>query len=424
MRFFGLMILAACTLFFSGTTVLSADRSFLKVKKTSGFSASDRDKVQLRAPLDPRKLEQSLLESKDQREFDQKEWRECIDNRQYMLLSLFRRNLFKKSVEEVRKILGEPDFVDDSTREHFECYRLGNYMGENLALRIFYNELGLRSFFIAQPSDLGYLYLFPGDWHFQNMNLRDAATAFNKHFHLVGAPTQHLCQFIGHPTKVDNVWRCGYIELEYSPDKKKVARFRFSPSSQGLFDFTTDWVSEDLRTVVGSYSTAYDFLNLSSQSQTLLVQPSSKFSIAEWRNDVRKRATMLFDIVHSYLLIGMKRQNIHEIFGDSYYDEVKLDPDNVRTAYFRNRLLEKDPFNKFDWFGLCGTGCISPAEPGRFLELVYKHDSTNGEVVAGYRILETDKYSDKKRIISGQSFDWRYGYCEAETNLRSDGKKR
>lgn len=377
-----------------------------------------------RVPLNPLKLETALLESPAQRKFDAKAWKGSIDLRRYMLLELFRSGLFNKNREEVHVLLGKPVRTETKWDNPIDYFDLGKYEGENIVLQANYDRNLLWSFMIDQYSEGGYLHLIVGDWHWKNPDIRDAAREFNQVYYLVGAPRKHLCQFVGHPQQEGKVWKCGYIEVEYSPDKAKVTRFRFTPDQFRAMKTFTGWEDKDLRIVKGSYSTAFDFQYLGRNVDTNLKQPCLKFDHSEWQK-VSNRSSMLFDLVHSFPLIGKSRLEIQHLLGEPYYNETKGFLSR-RSAYLRERNAAGEPFNKFDWFALCRTGCILPAEPSQYLEVVYRGNFLQGESAVGYRIIQTDTYRDGEKYFAQYAFSEREGFCQPlsanDGNMQSEKK--
>lgn len=384
------MLLAVCVLLFLNT--------------------SAKSETEARVPLNPFKLETELLESPAQRKFDSKTWNGSVELRRYMLLDLFRSGMFNKSREEVQALLGKPVRTAIKWNNPFDYFDLGIHNGEKLVLQANYDKNRLFCFLINQFADGGYLHLVAGDWHWKNPDVVDAAKEFNRINYLVGAPRQHLCQFVGHPQQEGRSWKCGCIEVEFSPAMSKVSRFRFTPDRFGVVKTTTAWEDQDLRVVKGSYSTAYDWQFLGRNVDSILIQPCMKFDPTNW-TQVSHRGSMMFDLLHSFPLIGKSRLEIQHKLGEPYYNETKGFLGR-RSAYLARRRAEKEPFNKFDWFALCRTGCIIPAEPSQYLEVVYQGNFLLGDTAVGYRIVQTDTYRDGEKDFAEFAFSEREGFCQ------------
>ncbi|MBA3995201.1 MAG: hypothetical protein C0469_16910 [Cyanobacteria bacterium DS2.3.42] len=369
-----------------------------------------KSETDVRVPLNPFKLETELLESPAQRKFDSKAWIASVELRRYMLLDLFRSGMFNKSREDVHALLGKPlrtAIKLDARRDYFD---LGKHDGEKLALQAIYDKNRLWSFLIDQCAEGGYLHLVAGDWRWKNPEILDAAKEFNRVKYLVGAPRQHLCQFVGHPQQEGRSWKCGCIEVEFSPDMSKVRRFRFTPDRFGVIKTTTGWEDQDLRVISGSYSTGFDWQYLERNVDSVLAQPCMKFDQANW-TQVSHRGSMMFDLLHSFPLIGKSRLEIQHKLGEPYYNETKGFLGR-RSTYLERRRAEKEPFNKFDWFALCRTGCILPAEPSQYLEVVYQGNFLQGDAAVGYRIVQTDTYRDGEKDFAEFAFSEREGFCQ------------
>lgn len=360
-----------------------------------------------RLPLNPQLVDKALLEA-PQRPFDADIWRSDINQRQSMLLDLLRKLSAMYDRQQRIEMLGAPWRIGIDGSSDTDLYELGQYCGQSIFLevcdRIDYSPMMM----IGQHSSDGYLYLFAGEWHWQNPDVKGAAKELNKLFYIVGAPCRHLCQFVGHPVQIGPTWRSGPIEFEFTKDNLKVKRFRLSPDEERYSKLVTRWEDKDLRVVPGSYSNAFDFLYASEYQDAWLVRPGSEFSQADW-NKLFCREYMLFDLTHSKSLIGKSRAEIHALLGEPTYSESKPSADR-RVTYFRRRIEGPAPFNRFDWFALNRTGCVEPAEPSQFFEIVYSRDPLMGDIAMGYRCLKSGKYQDGKTEILGNILTRDVGY--------------
>lgn len=382
------------------------------------FSAAsnERDESQRRLPIKPLKLEQAILESPERKNFDSQKWKVAVGSRQAMLLSLFRSDFFNKKRDEVIRLLGEPLKSNMRVGQSSDYFDLGKYQGENIVLMIPYSKEKPATLVILQQCDSGYLYFLPGSWYWKNPDDKDAAKDFNYAHLLVGTPTQHLCQVMGHPQKQGNIWKSGTYEMEYTPDGNKVRKFRMS-ADQRAVNTTTDWETTDLRSVAGSYCNALDIHRRGETIDAMPTKPLMKFDRARW-DKVWNRAFMLFDITHSFRLIGKQRSAIRDYLGEPYLSERKIPPE-YNEAKFVTRFAQHKPYTKFDWYALCGTGCVWPADPGLYLEIVYRDDSGR-EIAAGYRIIESDVYRDGQKEFPGTYFTASDGICQPVENQRRD----
>lgn len=408
--------LALLTYLFSAITLNSVQAEDLQaVKKDSSINPMKvvvtEDPVefsQRRVPLDPILLEREILESPTQKTFDSDEWKNSIDARQSMLLSLLRANLFGKNRAQVGELLGTPLEAIERVGQSSDSFDLGKFKDENLRLVIAYYQGKLCGLMIAQYSDVGYLRFIPGKWFWKNPDSKNIAKDFNEACLVVGAPTQHLCQIFGHPEKQGNIWKAGPFEMEYTPDGKKVQKFRMVPEGR-MVSNTTDWETSDLRQIEGSCTSSMEVHLRAEETDAVLVKPLMKFDRARW-DKVWNRDFMLFDITHNFQLVGKTRSAIREYLGEPYLSETK-NPPEYRERRYTKRFAAHKPFIKFDWYALRGTGCDWPSDPGLHLEIVYKEKEGN-TLVAGYRLLQSDVYADGIKEFPGTGFSPTYGICQ------------
>lgn len=380
-----------------------------------------QDSSQFRMPLTPRAVDEAVLEAST-RKFDSEEWKKSICVRQSMLLDLLRVGFSQKKASLLRSALGAPKWATKLWNQDLEYYDLGKFQSENLFLQVSYAEQKLWSMTLVQRSESGYLHLFPGEWQFKNPDPREFAEKLNHLYCLVGAPREHLCQFIGHPEMKNGVWHCGTIELEFTPDMKKVKRFRTTPDLNTAYKVTSAWQDKDLRKFQGSYSTAYDWLNVESPD-TILFHSMGKLDLNEWKGVLRRR-WMVCDMTQNFHIVGKRRGEVLSFLGEPIYSEKNIASEKKRAVYFKSRLAQPAPFNKFDWFPLCGTGCMLSAEPGIVLEVVYKSNLLYGDVADGYRVLFTDKDRDGELQVGGQTFTERNGVCQTLTEKPKSSQSR
>lgn len=358
---------------------------------------------QLRVAINPSALETKLLDSTDQKKFNSAIWQASEFARQKMVLSLLRMNLFSKNRNEVRILLGEPSATRNGAGE-VDIYELGEFEGRKIALQIHYYQEKPSSLYICQHCEPGFLHFKATDWHWKDPDMKDAAKDFNRSFLVVGCPVKHLCQIMGHPQKEGAIWKCGSIELEYTPDNQKVKRFRMAPDHHAITD-TTDWETDDLRTVDGSYATSMAVYLRHDDLMHIFNKPLMKFDKSRWDN-CWNRDFMLFDLGRNYKLISKTRSEIREHFGQPQITE-STHPPEFNGKELKMRFAQHKPYTKFDWYALKGTGCCIPSDPGLYLELVYKE--TNGiEVVAGYRVIESDVFRDGEKEILGVALNELY----------------
>lgn len=363
-----------------------------------------------RVAINPTVLQRKLLESKDQNELNSAVWQASESARQKMLLSLFRMNLFSKSRNAVHILLGQPS-NSKALNKNIEDYELGNFEGEQIALQIHYYQEKPNTFYIVQHSESGYLHFKTTDWYWKDPEMKDAARDFNRSFLVVGCPVQHLCQIMGHPQKQGDIWKCGTIELEYTPDKQKVKRFRMTPD-QRVINVTTDWETADLRTVDDSYATSMSVYLRRDDMSHLFNKPILKFDRQRW-DKCWNRDFMLFDLGRNFKLIGRTRTEIRNYLGEPTITENQYPPEFTGKDLGK-RFEQHMPYTKFDWYPLKGTGCCIPADPGLYLELVY-NETEGVETVAGYRAIESDVFRDGQKEIYGVAFNELYGLSSPQS---------
>ncbi|MBA3859791.1 MAG: hypothetical protein C0507_23025 [Cyanobacteria bacterium PR.3.49] len=359
-------------------------------------------------PLNPDTLDRAILESPGQRKFDSSIWKSTVPLRRYMLMDLLRSGVFSKTQAEVIELLGPPIRTGTEWGRPVAFYDFGTYESENIVLEVSFAENKPFFFVIGQHSEDGYFDINSTDWHWKNHDPASAAKEMNKMLFVVGAPKQHLCQFVGHPKQEGSAWKCGPVEVEFTPDNLKVKRFRLTPDRFDIVKTTTDWEDKDLRVVPGSYTTAFDFLDLDAKPGAYFVRPFGKFDRVRWQT-LGWRSGMVFDIAHHYALIGKSRQEVRGLLGEPFFSESKVSQ-RERTAYINQRKTDKEPFNRFDWFQLGGQGCMS-VDPGLYLEVVYQGNLLMGEKAVAYRMVKSNYDNDGKIEIFGNMLSERQGYC-------------
>lgn len=362
-----------------------------------------------RVPLNPQEVDKAVLESQS-RPFDARIWATDVSQRRYMLVDLLRRIAFMKGRKEILALIGEPDRIGNEFSSTVDYFELGKLAGESIILKMHTNQDSAPLFMIGQYSKDGYLQLLSGNWRWTNPDLKDAARDMNRLYYFVGAPREHLCQFIGHPPNHNRSWIAGYMQVELTDDKSKVKRFRFVADKKYFNTVLTAWEDKDLRRLKGSYTKPFDFLFCGENIDRTLIHPGRKYDSISWKQ-VWDRPNMLFDLIHSNPLIGKTRSEIQNLLGVPYYSEAKPSTDK-RQRYFVRRMTETEPLNRFDWFDLRGTGCVAPAEPGLYLEVVYTRDLLRGDIAAGYRLLASNKYDDGVKEIFGKIISKDVGYCQ------------
>lgn len=359
-------------------------------------------------PLNSDILDHAILDSPGQRKFDSRIWKSEISLRRYMLLDLIRSGVFSKTQAEVSELLGPPKRTGFEWGRPLIFYDLGTYQNENIILEVSFADNKPFFFLIGQHSEDGYFDIIATDWHWKNHDPKDAAKELNAALFVVGAPKQHLCQFVGHPVQEGRAWKCGPLEIEFTSDNSKVKRFRLTPDRYDFVKTTTEWEDKDLRVVPGSYTTAFDFLDLDAKPIAYFVRPFGKFDRGGWQT-YGWRSGMVFDIVHHYSLIGKSRQEVRGLLGEPFFSESKISQ-KERTAYINQRKNDKEPFNKFDWFPLGGQGCMS-VDPGLYLEVVYQGNVLMGENAVAYRMVKSNYDNDGKTEFFGNILSERQGYC-------------
>ena len=134
-----------------------------------------------------------------------------------------------------------------------------------------------------------------------------------------------------------------------------------------------------------------------------------KFDRANWQKNWM-RGDMIFEIVHYNTLVGKNRMEIPRLLGEPFFSETK-NQERKRIDYFNSRKAEKEPFNKFDWFALSGPGC-TPADPGLYLEILYRGNLLQGDTAVGYRLVKSNHDKDGVKEIFGNMLTLRQGFCQ------------
>ena len=352
-----------------------------------------------RQPVNPYLIDRVILESPS-RPFDAALWACDVSKRQSMLINLLRLIVHKTNRAEIISLIGGPVRSFPIGELYEDEFDLGEFAGEKLILRMTSGNDMAPLFQIGQYSGEGYLNLKFGDWRWKNPQLRDAASDMNKLYRFVGAPRKHLCQFIGHPPNKNRTFKVAYLEIELTADMSKVRRFRFIPDSYHK-TILTAWEDKNLRAVPGSFTKPFDFIYAGESLDAHLVHPGFRFTAQSWSSNKFGRENMLFDLIHSYPLIGKSRKEIRELLGEPIFSEASPAMDK-RRLYLSRRVFQNPPYNRFDWFALTGTGCCEPAEPSKQLEIVYSRDTSGIDIAAGYRTLVSDKYQDGVKRIFGR----------------------
>lgn len=378
---------------------VSVSSAFAGSPELSDELAPATDESRFLQPVNPYLIDKVILESPS-RPFDAGLWASDISKRQSMLINILRLIVHKTNRAEIISLIGAPVRSFRSAELYEDEYDLGEFAGEKLILRTTSGNGMAPLFRIGQYSGEGYLNLIFSDWRWKNPRSRDAASDMNKLYRFVGAPREHLCQFIGHPPNKNRTFKVGYLEVELTADKSKVRRFRFIPDTYHK-TILTAWENKNLRTVPGSYTKPFDFIYAGDSLDAHLVHPGFRFSAKSWSSNKFGREQMLFDLIHSYPLIGKSRKEIRDLLGEPLFSETSPSLDR-RRFYLARRIFQNPPYNRFDWFALTGTGCREPAEPSRQLEIVYSRDTSGNDIAAGYRTLSSSKYQDGVKRIFGR----------------------
>ncbi len=327
-----------------------------------------------------------VIPPKGSRAFNSELWKSDTAARWSMLFQLGRMRLFNKSVPEVRALLGEPDgqprrreWMKDTT----DLYDLGTCEQQQVLLNAEYHQGALRSLTVlfctdgrASASDFG--------WITRNGSGNQAATRINESFFLVGMPVNQLRNTLGRISQHlvgsrDHLM--GQLQLHYSYDNSTVTRFRlYYRPSPGKRLVPSRWQTANLRADITTYqrlSGVSDQWCGTGIDRRLLI-PDRKFTPEDWaKNCSMSRDQMLFDLCHSYPLVGMRREAVHKLLGLPTYP---TKDGAVVFAYdgAHDKLTPSE--KKCEWYCvkspmICGT------PPSTYLQIHYE-----GNRVTRYRL--------------------------------------
>jgi hypothetical protein len=169
------------------------------------------------------------------------------------------------------------------------------------------------------------------EWYNLNLTKQNIPSELNKLYHLVGAPAKSMLVWFGHPFQekgsseyfgVLGPYDSSALEIEFSPDRTNVSRFRFLESTAGGLRSGpySDWQTSDLNVKEGDTSLKPVWHGVG-PNPLALTGLSRRFDDALWNAHNQplrgsKRNLMVYDLVHSVNVVGMDQNSIHDLLGD------------------------------------------------------------------------------------------------------------
>lgn len=338
-----------------------------------------------------------------------------------MLFNLGQMNLLGKSRKEVRTILGASDAQPKQlsrTEDMSDLYDLGDCEGNPVLLQAEYYQGALRSLRLliktndrATASDFG--------WITRNESGDQAAEKFNETFFLVGTSVQQLTNILGrYPQRLigsrDHL--IGQLQVRYSRDNTKVTKFRlYYRPAQGKKLVPSRWQRKNLNVDAIAYTNLGQMFNRwngTGIDKEFLI-PDCSFTTKNWQASKLSRYRSLFDLCHTFRLIGMSRADIHQLLGLPSYPtkDGKVAPMPYESSDSDLNPAEK----KCEWYCVWSPIiCGNPAS--KFLQLQYENDR-----VTRYRLEERggggtsgNPYIVACSITANEPRESRYSYVESE----------
>jgi hypothetical protein len=207
----------------------------------------------------------------------------------------------------------------------------------------------------------------PAVWKRANLTMHNVPSDFNHYYCLVGLSAKEAINLVGSrnsftvnesdffPMAV-GPYDQTLLEVQYTKDHKTVLRFRFV---ERIGDTVKDgkyssWQTKDIEPKVRNYDRRYSNANC-------LTVANEKFDIQKWLHGIQlnKRTAETWDLLHSYQLMGMTRENVQKVLGPS-----SPHPNGQRS-------------DNIEYYQISARGCVLP-EPIWYLEFKY----FNGRVCA------------------------------------------
>lgn len=175
------------------------------------------------------------------------------------------------------------------------------------------------------------------NWQTSNVDKETVASDLNRHLYIVGMPQRALCCCIGWPLNhtadsdyyfANGPYKDSLMEVQYTDDHKFVSRFRIVEKigDKPVVGKFSDWQAINLRKHPNDFMSNESISELSNHRSPIELCYGPKFDPAEWQNRCFGRWSMVSDLVHSYRLIGMNRQEIHKLLGEPSRWHPQYDP--------------------------------------------------------------------------------------------------
>lgn len=287
-------------------------------------------------PYEPKYgLDSALVLPDGGRKFDKQIWANDPSQRLSMLFDLYHSFVRKVSLDELYKLLGQPDDTSrEGTESYSAYYSLGKQNGLATYLLVYSDGKTVKAFFIEQRSDIGFREhdTYP-EWQRTNLTWEDAAIEYNKYYHLVGIPVPLILSAILCPeSTTTNPKDCNPathvffpFEFEYTPDQKRVAKMRMAYVKPDGTKAYTAWLDKDWRQDSRCLKTQYDYFAME-QNRSIFLGALGSFNKADWMWDTGKRVGQVNCLARSYPLIGMTRSEIHDLLGEPAFKSTEEMP--------------------------------------------------------------------------------------------------
>jgi hypothetical protein len=237
------------------------------------------------------------------------------------------------------------------------------------------------------------------EWQLTNLSFDSLAQEYNRHYFLVGAPTNRITAIVGYNSSKTSSFadrfeesaktrrnlgvHCfGPFEFEYTTDELSVKRFRIAYLDKTGVNRYTDWEDKELRSDQRSHLTSSEYSNLFRRSDPLLSR-LNPFSAESWKA-ARYRNMMVCSLVRSYPLIGMSRAEIKGLLGTSSTELRRAQAEKAHSRYLPIHTVEEQKTDSLTedtedyqlYFPGCGNSGVDR------LEFSYRNDR-----VVGYRVI-------------------------------------
>jgi hypothetical protein len=353
--------------------------------------------------------------------FDSQEWQRSTKHRITMLIDLFQMRLLGEPMTKIRGLLGLPAHTQyfSEVARTFDDYDLGTAADKPVTLHAYYQLGRLTNLIVGEANiyDCRKHEVLTA-WYDKNPGHQDIAKDLNSQYFLVGAPIDVACGglrtlgafqlerisksqcrlrfdtsfvkpgLLDHSKELSHLFTLSALgdtkthyykpfEIDCETYNGKIARFRLLFESDNLFGLSsaTDWQDNDLRKNPAKFMASAEYMNIP-LAQRLFLVPGARFGTQEWATinlETRySRLDLLFDLVHSYPLIGMSRSSVYALLGKPSFLQRKSAL--VGRAGSVMKLPESTDAlaNECDWYRLTFPSCGNAGV--MLLEIAYQGD--------------------------------------------------